>query len=75
MRVWAAGLVYVVGNAWVLERSLDAWRRGREETLREEREEEEREVAARKAAGGKGEKEQGAATASSLLRPAPQEAK
>lgn len=27
--VWAAGLLYVAGHAWVLERLLDAWSRGR----------------------------------------------
>lgn len=29
VRVWLASLVYVAGNVWVMERLLDAWRRGR----------------------------------------------
>lgn len=39
LRIWAAGLVYVVGMAWVLLGVVDAWDRGRREMLREGEEE------------------------------------
>ncbi|PWN18459.1 hypothetical protein BCV69DRAFT_285087 [Microstroma glucosiphilum] len=43
LRVWAAGLVYMVGMGWVLMGVLETWERGRREMIMEEEEEEKRE--------------------------------
>lgn len=67
MRVWAAGLVYVVGNAWVLERCLDAWARGRRDAREQEQREGEKVVAGKEVDG---EKAITAAEASASSRPA-----